>query len=1298
MKYVYAALLGVVCFVGGPVRADAPAGPPEAYIPAEWLKAGIDWKPTWDETLKANTLQKFQADLTKDNALKGLADRIAPLHRVEMIKAAMLRWPDRANRIAGYAEIARTFQQAGSNYWRSYWGWKMVQDFPDDAAAVTQGYQLMLGWSFGQYTHWGWYGYLVAPECRDFEFAIGEIIARHKAGKLGEDSPAVATAYSYLGWEAFDLWNYGAYYTLLGRADKSRSMIVDESQISYLGLSQAPAAGGDVMFDLNDRGQSQLDEELRTRWEAAQHSEMFGSDASSLRPDEVQVLLDLAAASGAHVRQGGNYVPFWVVIDQHLLGLGHARLAPLAAAHELAARSRAAAAGVSGDVNDLIAAFRRYPFAPSLHRLMVELAEKDVRAGNWVRAVALVRDVIKHSADAALTRQAHAVLWLALAQQSGNRGELATAMSGLSDEATVPWRGAEEPAAKVKAALLSQMDVLETQRAVRLAGLKVRRVQLPPEWPSRQWNLDGPIADRGSHAPWPVSQVEVAGESVLVSHPGAIARFDANSPQAAWTHILPPQPLMTPWWNEATARYMAATMWMQRLMVRRAVRTSAGKDLQPRGALYYLMTPSIPAYIQAVDAGKGTELWSTRGRDTWEDLTPMSRPTLAGGRLYVLAGPAKMDTLFAVRESPNTPLPTSLVCLDAQDGRVLWRRSTGWIENTHLDLARGSAAVLVHQGRVYCCNNMGIMSCFDAYDGLTVWVRPYPPAVQRLGGYESLNLVREGTCPIITPMPAALGAGDMLLAAPRDHTGVIAFNSQNGKLLWQTPLAPSDRIVGVSGSVVIGISQYWLTALDITGGRQLYCREFPAGTGGQAALIGGDVVLASGGKLYRIQASTGNTLEETDLQTAGNEEPVICPDGTIVLVAAPPLPAAKAPPTAGREIKLPLKQVWSLACESPAVLFGDTIGAADDSFGFVSGRRIGMVRSKPGWELTWDKLLPLPPQGAAKAGGRLLTSMMWTLDAHGGADGKALWSTKLGLLPFVIGGDDKTVYAGGRGWGGYFATLDGATGKVIWSGNPGWDPRVGIDQFQRSRLQREGDGSATLRCMGNVSDAAGSGAGEIVLDAATGRAKSLRPLLVPGTGSWSPPNWDTSGLAYIVSKWPKGKVAAFGHDGATDVAAKWQRELNLEDHRWHYRLFGAHYRDGKIYVRLAGQMLVWDPATGKELALDMTRGGGVIEPFIFAFKQIGNRIIVVNGFTNQRPAAPGKHSPEATKPDQWRMFVDIFDATTGQPQGRQELPGVLCCISLIAYQEIAGYDSQVQILDGSIVITDINGIHVFASE
>jgi hypothetical protein len=47
-------------------------------------------------------------------------------------------------------------------------------------------------------------------------------------------------------------------------------------------------------------------------------------------------------------------------------------------------------------------------------------------------------------------------------------------------------------------------------------------------------------------------------------------------------------------------------------------------------------------------------------------------------------------------------------------------------------------------------------------------------------------------------------------------------------------------------------------------------------------------------------------------------------------------------------------------------------------------------------------------------------------------------------------------------------------------------------------------------------------------------------------------------------------------------------------------------------------------------------------------------------------------------------------------RGRQELPNVHCCINRIAYRTMAGYESQMKFLGEVLVITDFNGVHVFA--
>ena len=141
-----------------------------------------------------------------------------------------------------------------------------------------------------------------------------------------------------------------------------------------------------------------------------------------------------------------------------------------------------------------------------------------------------------------------------------------------------------------------------------------------------------------------------------------------------------------------------------------------------------------------------------------------------------------------------------------------------------------------------------------------------------------------------------------------------------------------------------------------------------------------------------------------------------------------------------------------------------------------------------------------------------------------------------------------------------------------------------------------------------------------------------------------------------------------------------------------------HVRGDGLYARFAGQLIYYNPATRGQIVYDLTRPGGGIQPFILEFREMGDRLLVVSGSTGQTPAPPNRHSPDPTPPKEWRMYVDLFERATGKPLGRQELSGVKCCISHIAYQTMAGYDTKVVILDGSIVVTDIDGVHVFASE
>ena len=70
-----------------PVAAEQGSPPPRAmdFIPPEWLKFNINWKPTWDETLAANKEEGWQQELSQNKALSQAAAQIIGLRRIELL-------------------------------------------------------------------------------------------------------------------------------------------------------------------------------------------------------------------------------------------------------------------------------------------------------------------------------------------------------------------------------------------------------------------------------------------------------------------------------------------------------------------------------------------------------------------------------------------------------------------------------------------------------------------------------------------------------------------------------------------------------------------------------------------------------------------------------------------------------------------------------------------------------------------------------------------------------------------------------------------------------------------------------------------------------------------------------------------------------------------------------------------------------------------------------------------------------------------------------------------------------------
>jgi hypothetical protein len=468
---------------------------------------------------------------------------------------------------------------------------------------------------------------------------------------------------------------------------------------------------------------------------------------------------------------------------------------------------------------------------------------------------------------------------------------------------------------------------------------------------------------------------------------------------------------------------------------------------------------------------------------------------------------------------------------------------------------------------------------------------------------------------------------------------------------------------------VIGANTKWLVGLDLATGKSRWLREFPGGIASQAAILtNGSVVVVSAGRAFRLAGATGQTLEELDLQAEPGAEFVIGEDGTLVDVVPAAMAPDKGPATAGRPLQLPLQKVWSVACDAPVLALRDGADASTDAMGVLAFRRLGVLRTRPHWEMSWQRLVGERPQAVTLAGDRLLMSQGWTLTSYDAAGGAEQWAMQLPNIPVTLGGDDKLVYAlspGGNGGSSYYAAVDPARQAVLWKRALHWDPRYGNAIFA-TRFSRGADGTAGLASVGH-----GLGfVSEVVQDAATGEVRACRPICPRDTWAWGAYTYDEQGIGWIGSD---QRIYAVGLNRDEALTAGWARTVEFKFNRPLVNV-----RDDCVYLRLTEHLLRYDPATKTETDYDLAPGEESPKRIILEFRRLGDQLLVVSGDIGGA------------------CYADFFEYGTARRLSHQVLPGVTCSLLRLNRNVAQGYDTRVVILDGSVVITDAMGLHVFA--
>jgi len=258
-----------------------------------------------------------------------------------------------------------------------------------------------------------------------------------------------------------------------------------------------------------------------------------------------------------------------------------------------------------------------------------------------------------------------------------------------------------------------------------------------------------------------------------------------------------------------------------------------------------------------------------------ETPSGIQSPVSAQGRLFYFFD----EGLIGITDE-RLPDRWSLICRDAFNGRLLWKRplkAWGWRQWSR-DRYEGKDWTTLRSARTAVPNEnqRRIVADGDRLYTTLAWQGP-------------LAILNAATGDTITTVEATWGTSEILVSdgialayvSPRDEnakskieaTTLVAVQGRTGQVLWQKTIAPIRPLaLAIDNGRIVYLSGKDLVARDMKDGRQLWTVR-PAFTTPRTLLTVDDVVVMQGGKrVVAHDARNGNVLWQKTVPPIGGAE------------------------------------------------------------------------------------------------------------------------------------------------------------------------------------------------------------------------------------------------------------------------------------------------------------------------------------------------------------------------------------------------------------------------------------------
>ncbi len=695
---------------------------------------------------------------------------------------------------------------------------------------------------------------------------------------------------------------------------------------------------------------------------------------------------------------GVGAIEAWAAMDLHLRRQPAAGLAALRAYQEKKLRE-----DPDNLKLDALKVFRRFPWAETAHRRLLDYGGTDLGKGRFHAAYRSFDDVRTHSVNPEFRRRAAVGCLMALSCL-GDAESLAAEFDALDAKAQLPWMGKSVSVAELRREL--QPAQKPTVKAPDLETLKIQTVAPPPITP---WG--GDVEKGGS------PELQVQNDHVVLSARWYLATYARNKTDR-------PKWLRKHEFGSGNLACMPGSYAPALSDGRVYARNRSGDTSE---------------VMNVIDLAGGSDLWSMGRYKSQQDgkeklrrdgISPNAAPKLHHRQKF-LSKPVFTDgslIYLSYEEGVRNPQRHhSVVAVDLDTRRVLWRSSIPKSGRWSLPHLCGIPPI-VHKGFVYSVTSAQAVSCHDLRDGRLVWLNWYS-SKQKF--WPRRPLPRYAGSPVIV--------GNRLIYSPLyNGASTIAVDLDTGRLLWRTPYTWVTEQVGRYGKTVLVRDELTLVALSVDEGKIRWSRRFGESIVGRIQLMADRVYVPTESRMVALSAGDGTRIGQRQwaLKDGAPQAARIDGDSLFVVANTPYLDPARrilnqnAPKAPA--LKFPMRLAWTLPISKDTDVIKPPPGSPLAGKAYYQAAGIlNCAEANPQGGIVWQRFMSkLDNDKPIFFGELMVLRSEGRFIAFDGRTGERRWSRKASR--FVQHAGDYIMAWGGANSGGRVVCLDIKTGKIRW--------------------------------------------------------------------------------------------------------------------------------------------------------------------------------------------------------------------------------------------------------------------------